>query len=106
MRLSKGSRIAINAQAAQLAEKPVGSLTDEEIEVLRQFTGAGGLGYKGKSAGQQRAALNQHFTDYSVVDAMWSALEKAGVPMENVLEPSAGSGNFPGRRPDKNWTLV
>ena len=106
VRLTASKRTQINAQAAQLAEKPVGSLTDAEIEVLRQFTGAGGLGYRGKSSAQQKAALNQHFTDYSVVDAMWSALEKAGVPMENVLEPSAGSGNFPGRRPEKNWTLV
>ena len=106
VRLTASKRAQINAQAAQLADKPVGSLTDAEIEVLRQFTGAGGLGYRGKSSAQQKAALNQHFTDYSVVDAMWSALEKAGVPMENVLEPSAGSGNFPGRRPEKNWTLV
>ena len=106
VRLSKGKRIAINAQAAQLAEKPVGSLTDEEIEILRQFTGAGNLGYRGKSATQQKAALNQHFTDYSVVDAMWRALEEAKVPMKDALEPSAGGGNFPGRRPEMNWTLV
>lgn len=106
VRLSKGKRIAINAQAAQLAEKPVGTLTDAEIEVLRQFTGAGNLGYEGKDATQQKAALNQHFTSYEVIDAMWNALEKAGVPMQKVLEPSAGSGNFPGRRPDKDWTLV
>ena len=106
VRLSASRRAQINAQAAQLAEKPVGSLTDAEIEILRQFTGAGGLGYRGKDARAQKAALNQHFTSYEVIDAMWSALEKAGVPMERVLEPSAGSGNFPGRRPDKDWTLV
>ena len=106
VRLSPSRRSQINAQAAALAEKPVGTLTDAELEILRQFTGAGGLGYKGKDAAQQKAALNQHFTDYTVVDAMWNALEKAGVRIENALEPSAGVGNIPGRRPDKNWTLV
>lgn len=106
VRLSPSRRAQINAQAAALAEKPVGTLTDAELEILRQFTGAGGLGYKGKDAAQQKAALNQHFTDYTVVDAMWNALEKAGVRIENALEPSAGVGNIPGRRPDKNWTLV
>ena len=106
VRLTASRRVQVNAQAAQLAEKPVGSLTDAEIEVLRQFTGAGGLGYRGKDAAQQKAALNQHFTSYEVIDAMWDALEKAGVPMQKVLEPSAGSGNFVGRRPDKDWTLV
>ena len=66
VRLTASRRVQVNAQAAQLAEKPVGSLTDAEIEVLRQFTGAGGLGYRGKDAAQQKAALNQHFTDITV----------------------------------------
>lgn len=105
VRLSRSRREAINARARELAERPVGSLTDGELDILRQFTGAGGLGYKGKSDSEKSAALNQHFTDYSVVDAMWNALEKAKVPIKDALEPAGGSGNFPGRRPEKNWTI-
>lgn len=105
VRLSKARRLKVNEEVKELVEKPVGSLTDAELDTLRQFTGAGGLGFKGKDAATQIAALNQHFTDYPLVDAVWNALEKAKVPMKKALEPSAGSGNFPGRRPELDWTL-
>ena len=105
VRLSKAQRLKVNEEVKELVEKPVGSLTDAELDTLRQFTGAGGLGFKGKDAATQIAALNQHFTDYPLVDAVWNALEKAKVPMKKALEPSAGSGNFPGRRPELDWTL-
>ena len=106
VRLTPSQRRRINAEATELIKKPVGSLTDAELDVLRQFTGEGGLGFKDKSIEKKIAALNQHFTDYPVIDAMWNALEKAGVRLIDVCEPAAGNGNFPGRRPEKNWTLV
>ena len=106
VRLTPSQRRRVNAAAAELIKKPVGTLTDAELDTLRRFTGEGGLGFKDKSIEKKIAALNQHFTDYPVIDAMWDALEKAGVPLKDVCEPAAGSGNFPGRRPDKNWTLV
>lgn len=105
VRLTATQRAQVNERVKELIKKPVGSLTPAEKDVLRQFTGAGGLGFKGRDAGEQRAALTQFFTDASITDAMWNALEKAGVPMKNVCEPAAGSGNFPGRRPELNWTL-
>lgn len=106
VRLTPGQRAKVNAQAIELAKKPVGTLTDAELDILRQYTGEGGLGYKDKSIEKKIAALNQHFSDYPVIDGIWDALERAKVPMKTALEPSAGVGNFATRRPDIDWTCV
>ena len=100
IKLTKGQRRKINAQARDILAKPAKDITESDRDVLRQYTGEGGL-----SAGS-REALNQHYTDYPTIRAIFQALEKAKVPMKKALEPAAGSGNFVGNRPDLNWTTV
>ncbi|GAB4097639.1 lactate dehydrogenase [Brachybacterium horti] len=66
-------------EARQLRE----ALTGEEYRAARATT------------------LNAHYTDPSVVTAMWSALDGVGATGDaTILEPGSGSGNFMGRAPE------
>ena len=47
-----------------------------------------------------RNTLNAHYTDASIVSAMWDALKGLGFKRGEVLEPGSGSGNFIGHAPD------
>ncbi|MGH9213046.1 MAG: helicase-related protein [Acidimicrobiales bacterium] len=48
----------------------------------------------------QRSILNAHYTDPSVVMAMWGAVRDLGFEAGRVLEPGCGSGNFMAYAPD------
>jgi len=100
IRLTKKQRRDVNKQAKALLDKPHEDLTDEDLEILRQYTGEGGL-----SSGS-REALNQHYTGYDTIRAMFRALRDAGVKLNKLLEPGVGSGNFVGHAPDADWTTV
>ena len=51
-------------------------------------------------AAARRSTPNAHYTDPAVVEAMWEALHRAGLPAEaRVLEPGCGSGHFIGHAP-------
>ena len=69
-------------------------LTKEEYELARGST------------------LNAHYTDISVIKAMYDGLDKLGFNGGRVLEPSAGVGNFVGAMPTsmsakvKSFTMV
>jgi hypothetical protein len=102
IRLTKSQRRKINEKVREILQsKKAGELSDEDREILRQYTGEGGL-----SSGEGKGALNQHYTDYPVIKSIFDALDKSGFDYKNVLEPAAGSGNFVGMKPDKNWTTV
>lgn len=106
IRLSKGERIKINAKAKEILsqDKSPYDLTDEEKDILRQYTGEGGL-----SAGEGKGALNQHYTDYPVIKSMFNAIEQSGFPLSELtkaLEPATGAGNFVGMYPKLNWSTV
>ena len=45
------------------------------------------------------STLNAHFTDISVIDAMYKVLNNLGFTKGNILEPSMGIGNFFSRLP-------
>lgn len=45
------------------------------------------------------STLNAHFTDKSVIDAMYKVLNNLGFTKGNILEPSMGIGNFFARLP-------
>jgi hypothetical protein len=100
VRLGKSRRREVNAQAKEILTKSPDAITDEDREILRQYTGEGGL-----SSGTQEA-LNQHYTDYETIRAIFKALRDAGVKLKNLLEPAVGAGNFVGHAPDANWTTV
>lgn len=50
-------------------------------------------------AAARRTTLNAHYTDASLVQAMWQGLRDLGFAGGNVLEPGCGSGNFIGFAP-------
>lgn len=103
VRLSKSERKRINAQVVNILDRLDAEnrpATDAERDILRQYTGEGGL-----SSGT-REALTQHWTDYETTGAMWETLERAGVPVVRALEGAGGAGNFVGQRPGLQWTTV
>ena len=69
-------------------------LTDEEYSSARGST------------------LNAHYTDISVIKAMYAGLQKLGFTGGRMMEPSSGVGNFVGAMPAdmsakvRSWTMV
>ena len=69
-------------------------LTDEEYKAARAST------------------LNAHYTDISVIKAMYDGLKGLGFTGGRMLEPSSGTGNFVGAMPSDmsskvaSWTMV
>ena len=93
IRLSKGQRKTINSKVKEILSrnpKPQ-DLTDDERELLRQYTGEGGL-----SSGDTKEALTQHYTDYPVIKAMFDALINSGFKFKTAIETAVGNGNFIG----------
>lgn len=103
--LTPAKRRDLNNLALGILKKPVADLTAADKEVLRHYTGSGGLDVKA-SADKGAGIFNQHYTAYDTIQAMYGALMDANIPMLNNLEPSAGSGNFIGLHPHANWTAV
>jgi len=99
-RLTKGQRNSINSRVKEILSKQSSDLTDDDKDILRQYTGEGGL-----SSGTKEA-LNQHYTDYDTIRAIYNALEKAGFKPKTALEPSVGGGNFVGNWPELAWTTI
>ena len=58
------------------------------------------------------STLNAHFTDVSVIKAMYDGLKELGFTGGRMMEPSSGVGNFVGAMPAdmaaqvKSWTMV
>jgi hypothetical protein len=42
----------------------------------------------------KRSIMNAHYTSYEIINAIYDSVEKAGFSRGNILEPSAGIGNF------------
>lgn len=95
--LTKSQRIDINARVRQLIgeKQPGDPLTEEEKDLLRQYTGNGGLGEA------TEGVLFEHYTSYKVVKFHWDRLKALGYPMEGatVLEPAGAIGNYVGFAP-------
>ena len=101
--LTKGQRKDMNAKALKILEKPRGEITAEDKEILRQYTGVGGL------QAATAETLWQHWTGYRTCRFIWDKLEAMGVKLEGIeaLEPSAGVGNFMGNAPEGiRWSAV
>ncbi len=103
--LTPAKRRDINILVAEILKKPVNDITEDDKEVLRQYTGNGGLDLKA-SEDKGAGIFNQHYTAYDTIKAMYGALVDAGIKMVNNLEPSVGSGNFVGMFPHANWTVI
>src|SRR6056297_3638765 len=100
--MTASQRRTANEQAIQVLQKEDRAITTSDIDVLRKYTGAGGLGYSGGQASGKRGLLNEHYTSYPVVKFIWEKLSRMGVKHGNILEPGAGVGNFAGFIPDRD----
>ena len=103
--LTPAKRRDINILAETILKKPVNEITEDDKNILRQYTGNGGLDLKA-SEDKGAGIFNQHYTAYDTIKAIYGALMDAGIKMINNLEPSVGSGNFIGMHPRSNWTAV
>jgi len=99
IRFSDEERRERNRRAVEIItnKNPV-QITDQDRETLIGYTGAGGLG-SDTGTGTQEGERDEHYTDYLLIEAMWSMMENVGAAEGNVLEPGAGIGNFAGLRP-------
>lgn len=98
--LSKGQRKQINEQTKAILDKPIEELTLEDKDILRQYTGQGGLSSEGYGM------LSEHFTPYPLIEGIYNALEQTNFKPKKALEPSVGSGNFVGFKPELDWTTI
>lgn len=97
---TKGERKSTNAKVDEIIEKPISEITENDKKILENYTGKGGL------ESGTKESLTQHYTDEKTVNAMYKALDDAGVEFRNALEPAVGSGNFLKGRKSAKWTTV
>lgn len=103
--LTPAKRVAMNQHGKEILDQydlDPSTLNEAGREVLRHYTGQGGLGIKADDEASS-GILNQHYTSYPVVKFSWDALAATGFPMDRrltALEPTAGIGNFIGHKPD------
>ena len=122
---SVNGRIEANIKAIELAHELLESgetATPEQMSVLRQFSGWGGLGAAfsdggydwkqrernkkirellGEEAYEQAvmSANSAYYTPAYVVDTLWDIAKQLGFNGGNILEGSAGIGNILGQMP-------
>ena len=130
------ARYKVNVAAIRLVKKLEAEgryATEFEQQLLSKYVGWGGLAnvfderkadwsaeYKElkelltdeEYAAARGSTLNAHYTDISVIKAMYDGLAKLGFDGGRMLEPSSGVGNFVGAMPAemsakvKSWTMV
>ncbi len=116
------ARIQANIDALELAKRLLENgetASEEEMAVLRKYSGWGGLGsifgysydmrqYQNKlkellGEDGYKAALDStqsaFYTPVDVIDSLWNIVTELGVKGGNVLEGSAGIGNILGQMP-------
>lgn len=85
-------RKAANAKAVDIIKRisdDPNSVTEEDKDALRKYTGLGGLG----------GSTNEYYTPQWVAGGAWDALAAYGFKNGNVLEPSGGVGVFSSLKP-------
>ncbi len=99
--LTKGQRVKVNDQVHEIIKKPIEDITLEDKEVLRRYTGNGGISKSGEGM------LTEHYTPYSTIKAMYKSISNIkGFNPKDALDPSVGAGNFVGFNSKLNWTTV
>ena len=121
---SRKEKFRANIQAIQLLKKCEAEnryATSDEQEILAGYVGWGGLadafdGTKEEWSTEylelgvvlteeeyrsaRESALTAFYTPPVVIRAMYQALENMGLKSGNILEPSCGTGNFAGMKPE------
>ena len=112
------ARIEANIKAIEMAQQLIDSgeqATEKQMQVLRKFSGWGGLGKAfsdslysvqlqnilGAEAYQDAvmSANSAYYTPAYIVDTLWDIAEQLGFKGGNILEGSAGIGNILGQMP-------
>ncbi|HUZ57200.1 MAG TPA: hypothetical protein VMU83_00285 [Hanamia sp.] len=62
--------------------------------VYERFNSLDSDGGQGLLLSAKRSILNAHYAAYDIINAIYDGVEKAGFKSGNILEPSAGVGNF------------
>ena len=83
-----------------------------KTEWSKEFQELKGLLTDEEYASARGSTLNAHFTDISVIKAMYDGLKQLGFTGGRMMEPSSGVGNFVGAMPAdmasqvRSWTMV
>jgi hypothetical protein len=90
-RLTANERLNVNNEVAALLDRPSDQLTGSDRDLLRQYSGWGGL-----QIGKERGVLYDFYTSPPVADFTWRLLHKVSPISEGsrILEPSCGTGVF------------
>lgn len=70
------------------------SYTFEEKELLRMYSGYGGVSSEEMTMEQVKGSFTEYYTPDLIVQKMWALAFKYGYTNGPVLEPSVGTGNF------------
>ena len=115
---SVDARIEANVRAIELSQQLMANeqeATPEQMSVLRQFSGWGGLGKAFNDNSNSRriqellgaeayqdavmSANSAYYTPTYIVDTLWDIAKQLGFKGGNILEGSAGIGNILGQMP-------
>lgn len=100
---ARQERLKMNESILQILDKDDTEITEEDRQILKNYTGKGGLGLDG------REILTQYFTSYKIIDMIWKKIEAIGFNLNNIkaLEPAVGIGNFIGLAPEGiQWDAI
>ncbi len=78
------------------------ALTEEDLSILSQYEGAGGLNEKDRSAS---GILHEFYTPNNVIEKVWKIADTYAPNAKTVLEPSSGIGKFAKNRPNNDFTM-
>ncbi|QFY42990.1 N-6 DNA methylase [Candidatus Methylospira mobilis] len=89
------TREKINAQVSAITDqiragRNPATLTDDEIALLKQYSGKGGLTINSQ---------HEYYTPPHVAEGVWDALKANGFENGNALEPATGAGVFLATKP-------
>ena len=89
----KKAREKLNAQARKILDRvgmDAAKLTQEDIDILKQYSGKGGL---------TDNSQYEYYTPKHVAEGVWDAMKINGFDNGNILDPSTGAGVFSGTKP-------
>ena len=81
---------------------PPYELTKEDLSILAQYEGAGGLNEINRT---NAGILNEFYTPNYLVEKVWQIVDAYAPDAKTVLEPSAGVGKFANNRPNNEFTM-
>ncbi len=89
----KKTREKINDQVRGILEaaNSLDDLSKEEIELLKQYSGRGGL---------TENSQYEYYTPTPIAEGLWDAMSANGFVNGNVLDPATGAGVFPATKPE------